>query len=197
LLEENLSTLLSHYPEQKQTIIDPGIAAGGVFTKADECLPFASIAAGNVLTHRTRKAKRIVWPGSVVMLCGQLPGSAMTTTIAKIHGDAARTENRVAELLGKMTLAEKIGQMNQIHAGDMDPVEMLGDALRAGRIGSIINQVDVATVNELQRIAVEESRLGIPLLVGRDVIHGFKTIMPIPLGQAAARNQASTGPSRR
>ena len=122
------------------------------------------------------------------MLCGQLPGSAMTTTIAKIHGDAARTENRVAELLGKMTLAEKIGQMNQIHAGDMDPVEMLGDALRAGRIGSIINQVDVATVNELQRIAVEESRLGIPLLVGRDVIHGFKTIMPIPLGQAAAWN---------
>ena len=122
------------------------------------------------------------------MLCGQLPGSAMTTTIAKIRGDAARTEDRVAELLGKMTLAEKIGQMNQRHAGDMDPVEMLGDALRAGRIGSIINQVDVATVNELQRIAVEESRLGIPLLVGRDVIHGFKTIMPIPLGQAAAWN---------
>jgi beta-glucosidase len=52
----------------------------------------------------------------------------------------------------------------------------------------VLNVVDVDVVNELQRIAVEESRLGIPLLVGRDVIHGFKTIMPIPLGQAAAWN---------
>jgi hypothetical protein len=59
LLEENLSTLLSRYPEQKQTIVDPGDSCRGVFTKADECLPFASIAAGNVLMHRTRKAKRI------------------------------------------------------------------------------------------------------------------------------------------
>jgi beta-glucosidase len=112
----------------------------------------------------------------------------MTTTIAEISGVAANTEDRVSALLGQMTLAEKIGQMNQAHAGDMDPVEMLGEALRAGRIGSVINQVDVDTLNELQRIAVEESRLGIPLLVGRDVIHGFKTVMPIPLGQAATWN---------
>ncbi len=55
-------------------------------------------------------------------------------------------------------------------------------------MGSVLNQVDVDTVNELQRIAVQESRLGIPLLVGRDVIHGFKTVMPIPLGQAATWN---------
>ena len=122
------------------------------------------------------------------MLCGLLLGSAMTTTIAETRADAASIEDRVAALLGKMTLAEKIGQMNQVHAGDMEPISQLGDALRAGRIGSIINQVDVDAVNELQRIAVEESRLGIPLLVGRDVIHGFKTVMPIPLGQAATWN---------
>ncbi|MCP4302306.1 MAG: glycosyl hydrolase, partial [Gammaproteobacteria bacterium] len=61
-------------------------------------------------------------------------------------------------------------------------------AIGAGRVGSVLNQVDVDTVNELQRIAVQESRLGIPLLVGRDVIHGFKTVMPIPLGQAATWN---------
>jgi beta-glucosidase len=61
-------------------------------------------------------------------------------------------------------------------------------ALRAGRVGSVLNLVDVDAVNELQRIAVEESRLGIPLMVGRDVIHGFSTVMPIPLGQAAAWN---------
>ena len=52
----------------------------------------------------------------------------------------------------------------------------------------MLDVVDVATVNELQRIAAHDSRLGIPLLVGRDVIHGFKTVLPIPLGQAAAWN---------
>ena len=87
-----------------------------------------------------------------------------------------------------MTLAEKIGQMAQLEAGHGYAPEYLGDGLRAGRIGSVINIVDVDAVNELQRIAVEESRLGIPLLVGRDVIHGFKTIFPIPLGQAASWN---------
>ena len=122
------------------------------------------------------------------MLCGCLLVSIMTTTVAESRSTVPQTEERIAALLGQMTLAEKIGQMNQVHAGDMEPVAVLGDALRAGRVGSVINQVDVATLNELQRIAVEESRLGIPLLVGRDVIHGFKTVMPIPLGQAATWN---------
>ena len=87
-----------------------------------------------------------------------------------------------------MTLAEKIGQLNQVHAEGSGPVEALRGAIREGRVGSIINQVDPALVNELQRIATEESRLGIPLLNGRDVIHGFRTVMPIPLGQAATWN---------
>ncbi len=138
--------------------------------------------------HRTRNVKRLARLGHVALLCGCLLVSTMTTTDAEDRSAAADIEQRVDELLARMTLAEKVGQMNQVHAGDMDPLEELGDALRAGRIGSVINQVDVATVNELQRIAVEESRLGIPLLVGRDVIHGFKTVMPIPLGQAATWN---------
>ncbi len=102
--------------------------------------------------------------------------------------DPETTEQRVAGLLGQMTLAEKIGQMSQLNAGDGYAPDYLGDGLRAGRIGSVLNVVDVDVVNELQRIAVEESRLGIPLMVGRDVIHGFKTVMPIPLGQAATWN---------
>jgi beta-glucosidase len=97
-------------------------------------------------------------------------------------------EDRVQALLGQMTLAEKIGQMCQRNASEGYAPDYLADGLRAGRIGSVLNTVDVDVVNELQRIAVEESRLGIPLLVGRDVIHGFKTIMPIPLGQAATWN---------
>ncbi|MGB5166059.1 MAG: glycoside hydrolase family 3 N-terminal domain-containing protein [Woeseiaceae bacterium] len=97
-------------------------------------------------------------------------------------------DERVAALLAEMTLAEKIGQMCQLNASEGYAPHYLADGLRAGRIGSVLNVVDVDVVNELQRIAVEESRLGIPLLVGRDVIHGFKTIMPIPLGQAATWN---------
>jgi beta-glucosidase len=87
-----------------------------------------------------------------------------------------------------MTLAEKVGQMCQLDASEGYAPDYLADGLRAGRIGSVLNVVDVDVVNELQRIAIEESRLGIPLLVGRDVIHGFRTIMPIPLGQAATWN---------
>ncbi|MDX1482719.1 MAG: glycoside hydrolase family 3 N-terminal domain-containing protein, partial [Woeseiaceae bacterium] len=101
---------------------------------------------------------------------------------------AADIAQRVESLLGRMTLAEKIGQMTQRNAGCTDPVEALGERLRSGRLGSVLNLVDVDRVNELQRIAVEESRLGIPLLVGRDVIHGFATIMPLPIGQAASFN---------
>ena len=112
----------------------------------------------------------------------------MTPSTASPAVDPGSIEHRVSALLERMTLAEKIGQMSQRNAADGRVPAYLVDGLRAGRIGSILNQVDVAVVNELQRIAVEESRLGIPLLVGRDVIHGFRTVMPIPLGQAATWN---------
>ena len=87
------------------------------------------------------------------------------------------------DLLSQMTLAEKIGQMNQVSAGG--DVTNYAESLRKGQVGSILNEVDPVKINEFQRIAVEESRLGIPLLVGRDVIHGFHTVFPIPLGLAA------------
>ncbi|NIL95451.1 MAG: glycosyl hydrolase, partial [Woeseiaceae bacterium] len=103
-------------------------------------------------------------------------------------GDAQDTAARVRELIARMTLAEKVGQMWQAEAGYDHPPDYLADLLRNGSIGAVLNVVDVDVVNELQRIAVEESRLGIPLLVGRDVIHGFKTVLPIPLGLAATWN---------
>ena len=87
-----------------------------------------------------------------------------------------------------MTLEEKIGQLHQLSGGfGIDPDNMKS-AIRNGQTGSILNEKDVETIKELQRIAVEESRLGIPLVFGRDVIHGFRTIFPIPLGQAATWN---------
>lgn len=93
--------------------------------------------------------------------------------------------NKVETLLHKMTLEEKLGQMNQLSPWDF---EDLAKRVRKGEVGSILNVVNPEEVNKIQKIAVEESRLGIPLIVSRDVIHGYKTIFPIPLGQAATFN---------
>ena len=110
------------------------------------------------------------------------------TMTSEAAGLVGPFEERVSALLERMTLEEKVGQMSQVNGAGGAITDELAGALRAGRIGSILNEVDVGTVNELQRIAVEESRLGIPLLIGRDVIHGFRTVLPIPLGQAASFN---------
>ena len=103
-------------------------------------------------------------------------------------GSDAAIEKRIDQLLARMTLSEKIGQMNQVSVGG--DISHYAEALRKGQIGSILNEVDPVKLNEYQRICVEESRLGIPLLVGRDVIHGFHTIFPIPLGLAATFDPA-------
>ena len=102
-----------------------------------------------------------------------------TTTV----GSTPEIEQRVERLLSRMTLSEKIGQMNQLSGGG--DVANYAEAIRKGQVGSILNEVDPQKVNEFQRISVEESRLGIPLLIARDVIHGFHTVFPIPLGLAA------------
>ena len=125
------------------------------------------------------RAMRILLPALVLVMtvsCG--PREVRSTVDA-----GADVERQIDQLLAKMTLAEKIGQMNQVSAGG--DVSRYAESLRNGQVGSILNEVDPARINEFQRIAVEESRLGIPLLVGRDVIHGFHTVFPIPLGLAA------------
>ncbi|MGY0488871.1 glycoside hydrolase family 3 N-terminal domain-containing protein [Streptomyces sp. WG-D5] len=90
-----------------------------------------------------------------------------------------------------MTVQEKLGQLQQLTwTGETGPgggqTAETEEAARAGRLGSVLNIFGAAHTNALQRIAVEESRLGIPLLFGLDVIHGFWTTFPIPLAQAAA-----------
>ena len=115
--------------------------------------------------------------------CLTLALSCGRTETGSTVGASPEVERRVEKLLSRMTLAEKIGQMNQVSAGG--EVSNYTDALRKGQIGSILNEVDPVKINEFQRICLEESRLGIPLLVARDVIHGFHTVFPIPLGLAA------------
>ncbi len=123
------------------------------------------------------KIRNIFWGGAVMCLILSCSSHAST------KGD--RIEERVDSLLSLMTLDEKLGQMNQVSPGDF---EALAAQVRRGEVGSILNYVDADLVNKVQKVAVEESRLGIPLLVARDVIHGYKTIFPIPLGQAATFN---------
>lgn len=112
-----------------------------------------------------------------MMLCAATALSAQSLSQPK-------DEARIDELMSRMTLTEKIGQMNQLNGMGLSK-DMRG-SVRSGGVGTILNELDTDTINELQRIAVEESRLGIPLIFARDVIHGFKTIFPIPLGQAAS-----------
>ena len=95
-------------------------------------------------------------------------------------------EQKIDKIISRMTLQEKIGQMNQLTG--MGLSKDMKKLLQEGKVGSILNETNPKTINDLQRIAVKESRLGIPIIFARDVIHGFKTIFPIPLGQAATWN---------
>src|SRR5579883_1626690 len=95
---------------------------------------------------------------------------------------------RIDNLLKAMSLEEKIGQLAMVRAtpADASPGSPILSELRAGRIGSIFDLRGATIIDELQRIAVNETRLGIPLIFALDVLHGYETIFPIPLAEAAA-----------
>ena len=92
-------------------------------------------------------------------------------------------EVKIDRLLKEMSLQDKIGQMCQRSGADWNY-----EGVKAGKIGSILNVTDPEKIKTLQKLAVEESPHGIPLLIARDVIHGFRTIFPIPIGLAATWN---------
>src|SRR5256885_1931510 len=128
---------------------------------------------------------------------GLAVGVAFATSSTSV-AQSQRLTNRAAEtrfvdsVLARMTLAEKLGQLNQV-SGAGNPTGPGGgeraarmDQLRHGAIGSFLNVVGADTTKALQRIAVEQSRLHIPLIFGLDVIHGMRTIFPVPLAEAAS-----------
>jgi len=100
---------------------------------------------------------------------------------------ATSAPDRAGKLLRRMTLAEKIGQLVQVHTREDITGPDLDQKIAQGLVGSIFGISDVAEVNRYQRLAVRASRLGIPLLVGNDVIHGFRTVFPIPTPSSARR----------
>lgn len=102
-----------------------------------------------------------------------------------------RTEQRVDSVLRLMTLSEKIGQMNQVSSKE-DPTGQLTECsneeelIRSGQVGSMLNVVGVERTRHLQEIAVNDTRLHIPLIFALDVVHGYKTISPVPLAESCS-----------
>lgn len=111
------------------------------------------------------------------------------------NGKDAAMDSFVSELMSKMTIEEKIGQLNLPSLGDITTGQAKSsvgaERIKAGEIGGLFNVKGSEKIREIQRIAVEESRLGIPLLFGMDVIHGYETVFPIPLGLSCTWDMAA------
>lgn len=103
--------------------------------------------------------------------------------------------NRIEILIAGMTLAEKLGQLTMTACGSaVTGPTIAGDsteAIKSGAIGNLLNLVGIENIRQMQRLAVEESRLGIPLMVGLDVVHGYRTLFPVPLAEAALFDPAA------
>ncbi|HET6274258.1 MAG TPA: glycoside hydrolase family 3 N-terminal domain-containing protein, partial [Bacteroidota bacterium] len=116
----------------------------------------------------------------LLLLWGVISGRAQDAAI----------QRSVDSLLSMMTLEEKCGQLNQIPANWKDGVSYLTDEgkemVRRGQVGSLLNAAGASSIREIQRLTVEESRLGIPLIIGVDIIHGSRTIFPVPLAEASS-----------
>ena len=124
----------------------------------------------------------------VLLLCLALTNFTFAQT-RKQWQNAPDIERRVEALLKQMSLEEKIGQLNQysygMPTGPATGRSAVEEAVRRGEVGSFLNVTDPVLSNRLQRIAMDESRLKIPLIFGLDVIHGYRTIFPVPLALSA------------
>ena len=140
--------------------------------------------------QRTIAMKRTTPPGlaCTARMLPLLALSAAQFAAAAEAPPAHQVENRVEALLTRMTLQEKVGQLQQLDS--VPEVWRVRDEHRGliprGLVGSFFNVRGARFINEAQRLAVEQSRLKIPLLFGFDVIHGYRTILPIPLGEASS-----------
>lgn len=127
------------------------------------------------------KAIRII----MVVLCVSILNNSCTQTPETNE----KMDSFLSELMGKMTLEEKIGQLNLVAGGDISTgaavSENIEQKIKAGEIGSILN-IPFEVTRNAQELAVNESRLQIPILFARDVIHGYSTIFPIPLGMSCS-----------
>jgi beta-glucosidase len=129
---------------------------------------------------------------SLSLLC--VPPSSAQTSSAPPDDQAVR--QRVESLLQQMTVEEKLGQLNQLF--EFSPQKQIDDAVASANLGSVLVELPIATrgsvpaeFNRLQHLAIEKTRLHIPLIFGSDVIHGFRTIFPVPIAMAASWDPAA------
>ena len=117
------------------------------------------------------------------------------------QGKDPKMDKFINDLMSKMTLDEKIGQLNLPSSGDITTGQAkssnIAEKIKKGQVGGLFNIKGVEKIKEVQRIAVEQSRLKIPLIFGMDVIHGYETVFPIPLGMAATWDMAAVEQSAR
>ncbi|MDR2948910.1 MAG: beta-glucosidase BglX [Prevotella sp.] len=123
--------------------------------------------------------------------------------IGNVYGQSKdpKMDKFINDLMNKMTLEEKIGQLNLPSSGDITTGQAkssnIAEKIKKGQVGGLFNIKGVEKIKEVQRVAVEESRLKIPLIFGMDVIHGYETVFPIPLGLAATWDMAAVEQSAR
>jgi beta-glucosidase len=131
---------------------------------------------------------------SIKLISLALISALLLSTMPALRAESSQrsdVEKRINALLSRMTLEEKLGQLQQLDGeanGNFRPEHP--DLIRKGLLGSTLNVRGVARTNELQRIAMTESRLKIPVLFAFDVIHGYRTIFPVPLGEASSWDTA-------
>jgi beta-glucosidase len=137
--------------------------------------------------------KKVLTIGLLFICCSKI------TFTQTNHYDA-----KIDSIISIMTVEEKAGQLNQISSGlgfgpviRQDDFEAQKKLVKEGQVGSFLNAIGVSITRDLQKVAVEESRLKIPLLFGLDVIHGFKTTFPIPLAEASSWDPAAVEKSAR
>lgn len=137
------------------------------------------------------RSKQMMQLLSLFLCLASVQVSARTKNKPLYKDAKAPVEQRVENLLSQMTLEEKVYQLNQYTLGSNNNINNIGEAIKnvPAEIGSVIYFDENAQLrNELQKKAIENSRLGIPVLFGYDVIHGFRTVYPIPLAQACSWN---------
>ena len=120
---------------------------------------------------------------------------AATAVFAQASADEVRMNKYIDGLMAKMTLQEKLGQLNLPVTGEIVTGEAkssdVAEKIRRGEVGGLFNLKGVEKIKELQSIAVEQSRLHIPLLFGMDVIHGYETVFPIPFALSCSWDMAA------
>ena len=144
------------------------------------------------------------------MLVSRLAGALVLSSAVVAGGQAQglvvpATEKKIDGLLGQMTLEEKVGQLNQYSsafdvtgpAPSQGAQKVMYDQIRQGLVGSVLNVTGAEATRKMQQLAVEGSRLKIPMIFGLDVIHGYRTMFPTPLGEAASWDTAALEQSAR